>query len=271
MCFKKWFCKPDPVQDPNPVHNVKTALLFAINNYPGSTNDLNGCLNDQVDVINKLNSLFPGFNIKRFEDEQVTRSVFIREVTAAIKNLISGDTLLVHYSGHGTQEYDIHSDEADGYDEAIYLYDGTVIDEDIAASLRGIPDGATVILMFDSCFSGSVTRASLNPVPNPFATRFRFIQNPRLPKRNKKTIRIPKEEMKWIVLSGCGEQQTSADAYFNGRANGAFTYYALKTLVPGITYTQWFEQIRRFLPSDKFNQAPTLEGKGALFSNIVFI
>jgi len=267
MCIKKiieWF-KPDPI--PVPV-TTKKALFFAINDYAGMNNDLNGCINDQKDFIERLNKDFPGFIIKNFIDSQVTRNIFITEVKDAIKSLTSESMLLIHYSGHGTQTYDKHGDEEDGYDEAVYLYDGSVIDDDIADALLNIPQGATVVLMFDSCFSGSVTRSRRG---NTHPPKNRYYQNPNLKPRKKKRIRIAKEDMKWIVFSGCGEQQTSADAYINGKYNGAFTYYALKTLIPGITYNEWITKINQFLPNSKFDQIPTLEGDETLFNKIVLI
>lgn len=273
MCFKKiasWFHKPDPVidpiPDPIPGQKRKIALLFAINDYPGSSNDLNGCINDQTDLIKKLSDDFPGFIIRSFMNQQVTRVTFINEIRTAIRSLIPGDVLLIHYSGHGTQVYDKDGDEEDGYDEAVYLYDGTVIDDDIGDSLQGIVDGATVVIALDSCFSGTATRA---PITNWFKIS-KYVQNPNLKKRRKKRIRFQKSEMKWIVFSGCSEQQTSADAYINGRYNGAFTYYALKALSPGITYREWISKINSYLPNKDFDQIPTLEGQESLFDLVVF-
>jgi len=257
MCFKRWFHKPDPV--PTEPAN-KRILLFAINDYPGSANDLSGCLNDIDDVEKMLNAAFPGFNILKFKDSQVTRKAFIDNITSAISLLRPGDELAVWYSGHGTYTYDKNGDEQDGYDEAVYLYDGMVIDDDIGAALKNIPDGATVLLCFDSCFSGTVTR---NPHKN------RFI-DPGLPRREKKRVRFNKAEMNYIVISGCGEHQTSADAYIDGRYNGAFTYFALKTLAPGITYNQWIGRIHQYLPSKDFDQNPTIEGNSILLNKKVF-
>jgi hypothetical protein len=266
MCFKKWCHKPDPIPVPDPA--TKRALLFAINDYPGSQNDLNGCVNDQKDVENKLNSLFPGFDIRRFKDSEVTGSRFLSEIKNAISVLRSGDILLIHYSGHGTQVQDPNGDETDGYDEAVYLYDGPVVDDDIGVTLDKIPDGAKVVLLFDSCFSGTITRA-FNP--GSIGTKNRFYQMPGVPiRRMSRSNFAISNNMKWIVISGCGEQQTCADAYFNGRANGAFTYYALKALKPNLTYAEWFTEIRKSLPSQEFDQSPTLEGIESLFTNIVF-
>jgi hypothetical protein len=267
MCLRKlfpnWF-KPDP-----PLTGTKKALLFAINNYPGSANDLNGCLNDQRDIINKLSALFEGFTIRKFTDSAVSVNRFVAELDDAIRVLIKGDFLLVHYSGHGTQVACREGDEKDGYDEAIYLYDGPLIDDKINNSLQKIPEGATVVLMFDSCFSGTVTRFfSQNPHP----IKNRFMPNPELKGPRKKLRRqfARLYNMKWIVLSGCGEQQTSADAYINGEYHGAFTYFALKALRPGMTYNEWMTKITEYLPDSNYDQAPTLEGDENLFSKIVF-
>ena len=266
MCIKKiieWFTKPEPEPNPGPIEgNRKTALLFGINNYPGSSNDLNGCLNDISDIAQRLSDDFPEFKTKLFKDSQVTRYTFITEVTKEIGMLVPGDVLLISYSGHGTQVYDISGDEEDGYDEAIYLYDGSVIDDDIGDALKNIPDGATVILMFDSCFSGTVTRR-LN------GDKTKFIKTEGLPLRKKKRKRFKKSEMKWIVFSGCSEQQTSADALISGRYNGAFTYYALKALTVDITYREWIDKIHEYLPSKDFDQNPTLEGREGLFDKKV--
>jgi len=49
-----------------------------------------------------------------------------------------GPTLIVWYSGHGTYVKDRGGDEADGYDEAICLYDGNLVDDDLNYILRTI-------------------------------------------------------------------------------------------------------------------------------------
>lgn len=269
MCLRKlfpeWFEEEvEPI--PEPVGKKKTALLFAINNYPGTGNDLNGCLNDLVDMKAMLQDKFSGFTIKEFRDSQVTGSTFTTEISKAISLLNSGDFLLVHYSGHGTQVSDSHNDESDYYDEAVYLYDGVVTDDSINYALRNIPDGATVLLMFDSCFSGTVTRAfGCSDIRN------RFMPLPNQP--IKKTLNKPLAkgiDMNWIVFSGCQENQTSADAYINGRYNGAFTAFALKALRVGMTYNEWMLAIQNYLPSSQFDQAPTIEGKTILFNKLIF-
>ena len=48
------------------------------------------------------------------------------------KKVFSDKTLVVHYSGHGTFVKDRNGDEADGQDEAMYLYDGALLDDELS-------------------------------------------------------------------------------------------------------------------------------------------
>lgn len=261
--FKRLFhCKQPPIIVS--AIGTRTALLFAINDYTGSQNDLNGCLTDQKEMLHLIEGAYPGFVIKLFSDSTVTVAKFTTEVAKAIGLLKAGDFLLIHYSGHGTQVYDTHGDEEDGYDEALYLYDGTVIDDDIGKSLKNIPEGAVVFFMLDSCFSGGGMKR--------FHTcKSKFVPHPDYPEmRKKKRIRIPREEMRYLVMSGCQEDQTSSDAYINGKYCGAFTYHAIQTFAPGITYIQWLTRIHKYIPCKSYPQNPTLEGKTDLFNKIVF-
>jgi len=228
MCIKmilEWFNKPNPVPDsipdppPGSTPAVKRTLLsFAINNYPGTANDLQGCLNDQDNIAQKVLSIFPDFTIKKFRDSQVTINCYKTEVAKAISEL---------------------------------------------------KPGSTVLILPDSCFSGTVTRF-MNSDKHP--TQNRYYQNPDLFIRSRAATRIFKGagNIKWIVISGCGEEQTSADAYINGQYNGAFTWFAVKALKSGITYRQWYKAIRTYLPSKNYDQAPELEGPDELLDKKIF-
>lgn len=255
MCWKKiveWLNNSEPVEYET---SNKVALLFAINNYPGSSNDLSGCLNDQDDLIKKI----PDFQIRNFRDSEVTRSNFIAELDQAISTAVQGDILLVHYSGHGTQLQDKNGDEPDRIDEALYLYDGPLVDDDINISLSKLKDGVICVVLLDSCFSGTATKAVSN-------------KNKFLPYKGKALKRInkgEKGELKWVVFSGCSEHQTSADAFISGKYNGAFTYFLLKTLDRKLTYKQWYEKITDYLPSGEFDQVPTLEGPEELLNKVL--
>jgi hypothetical protein len=65
-----------------------------------------------------------------------------------------------------------------------------------------------------------------------------------------------------LLLAGCKDTEYSYDSRFQGRPNGAFTYYALKTLRdarPG-NYDAWFNAIRTYLPNNSAPQTPQIMG-----------
>jgi hypothetical protein len=66
-----------------------------------------------------------------------------------------------------------------------------------------------------------------------------------------------------LLMAGCQDQEYSYDARFGGRPNGAFTYYALKTLKslrPDATYADWHREIRNYLPGASYPQTPQIFG-----------
>lgn len=72
-----------------------------------------------------------------------------------------GDSLVFHYSGHGSQQRNYSGDEADGYDETLCPLDfetqGMIVDDEINAALvRPIPRGAKLHALIDACHSGTV-------------------------------------------------------------------------------------------------------------------
>lgn len=253
MCFKRFKKIPPPAWE----HHNKVALLFGINDYPGGgNNDLRGCLND----INLATNRIGGFQIRKFENSQVTQKNFIDQVCYAINNSVSGDVIYIHYSGHGTYVVDKNGDEIDGYDEALYLYDGPLIDDDLNNALRATPDGVTVVLLLDCCYSGTATRGLARG-------RFMRPEFDKIPHLQVK--RLFYDYMSWIVLSACSENQTAADAEIDGKFHGAFSYYALMTLVDTMTYRTWYDKICEFLPCREFDQIPTLEGDPTLLDKRV--
>jgi hypothetical protein len=142
---------------------------------------------------------------------------------------------------------------------------------EVAAAIKTLDSGATVLILPDSCFSGTVTRL-FNPERQDYPTKNRFYQQPGVAMRPrlKTGTFASRGDIKWICISGCGETEYSADAYIDNEYHGAFTYFACKTLQPGLTYREWFNEIRRYLPGTEFEQKPSLEGPDKLLDQEVF-
>ena len=235
---------------------MKKAVCIGINNYPGTSNDLNGCVNDARDWSALLQGM--GFETSLMLDAQATRA----NVKAALQGLISatnaGDVAVFTYSGHGTQVSDASGDESDPYDEAVYLYDGTVKVDELRVILDGIHPQATLVIISDSCFSGSVTRLTAEKakprfVPPTFVTAGKVAR---------RSFLLPEANMPEILVSGCSDSEYSYDAEFNGRPNGAMTAFAIQVIKqnPNVTYREFFAGLRNLLPSKDYPQSPQLEG-----------
>jgi metacaspase-1 len=258
MCFKK---KQPVVIEPA----KKRALLFGINKYGGG-HDLQGCINDIEDVKSKLNKEFPGFDISMYKDSQVTGKLFFDTIKAALLVMRAGDILYIHYSGHGCQIPS--SVEANGYHEALYLFDGAFIDDQVQTLQAITPDGAIVIAKFDSCFSGDMLR-EINPVYR--KSKFYPLAGARI--RSKVMNRFAKQKdlvMKWVVFSGCSEEETSLDCEFNGRPNGAFTYFDNKSYGVNSSYSSEINKLHSYIPTKEYDQNPTLDGDNLKFGRSVF-
>lgn len=250
----------------------KKALCIGINDYPGTQNDLAGCVNDANDWAAELAGR--GFAVTKMLDSQATHAA----MSAAIKELIhgaaKGDTLLISYSGHGTWVPDSSGDEPDGRDEALCPYDigsvGPLLDDQIREMFAARAAGVRIVLISDSCHSGTVTKGDDSELDAGVA-RARYLPLEawmppgELPLASARPIALVGGLARSggdLLLAGCQDTEYSFDTSFQGRPNGAFSFYALKTLrdKKPATYAAWFKAIRSYLPSNRLPQTPQILG-----------
>ena len=265
---------------------AKKALCIGINNYPGTHMDLQGCVNDANDWAGVLAER--GFKVTTLLDDQATKAAMVKAMGDLIGKGAKGDTLVITFSGHGTYQPDTDGDEADGLDEALCPYDlqtggEALTDDEIRNLFLARKAGVRIVLLSDSCHSGTVTRAAKADKDADTRPRFMPMGNwlpaSKLPKnfagKAAQTMVAPVgtsplagafvKQVGDLLLSGCkeGPNNYSYDAKIAGRYNGAFTYYALKTLKalkPEATYNDWYKAILKSLPSASYPQTPQLVG-----------
>jgi hypothetical protein len=246
---------------------AKYALTIGINNYPGTSNDLAGCINDAKDWAAELKRR--GFEIAELHDESATRSRMVEEMKSVVEKAAKGDIVVITYSGHGTWLPDDDEDEPDFRDEALCPYDvakGALLDDDLYEIFSSARAGARVVLISDSCHSGTV--AKFAPASTPRKIRFMpletFEKDPGKLAKARRAEKVPargRSRASALLLSGCKDTEYSYDAEFNGRPNGAFSRVALealKGLPADATYRQWHAEIRKRLPSMDYPQTPLL-------------
>ena len=272
---------------------AKLALCIGINDYPGTDMDLHGCVNDAHDWAAELGRR--GYQVTTLVDGQATHQAMRAAMARVIADGASGDTVAITFSGHGTYVFntDPDEDEPDGYDEALCPHDVAttgqpLTDDDIHALLASRAPGVRLLLIADSCHSGTVSRAAMPASASAPRKRFLPMANWLQPEQRARASALQAllgvvhsagsvlapapddpQALDDVLMSGCeeGPDNFSYDAVLAGRPNGAFTHYALKALrdlPPGATYDDWHRAITpEYLPVTAFPQTPQLVAIGA--------
>jgi metacaspase-1 len=126
--------------------------------YAGWSGDLMACENDAKDMatIAESKGIVPTMLLTR----EATRSRVLAAIRSAAKRLQPGDLFFATYSGHGGQVKDSDADELDRRDETWCLFDAQLIDDEIYVELSKFRKGVRILVLSDSCHSGSVVRAA---------------------------------------------------------------------------------------------------------------
>ena len=125
--------------------------------YGGWTGPLAACEFDAKDMA----ALATGRGMKStvLLTKDGTRAKVLSALRAAAKALVRGDFFFLTFSGHGGQVNDVSGEEADKLDETWCLYDGQLIDDELYSELGNFATGVRILVLSDSCHSGSVVRA----------------------------------------------------------------------------------------------------------------
>jgi len=273
----------------------REALLVGINDYYG-VNDLQGCINDVTNVRSVLKTFF-GFentDIRVLTDRRATKQNILARFEKMVRNAVSGDYLIFHFSGHGSQIRDREGDElADHMDELICPSDmnwddGFISDDIFSDILQQLKKGVRMEILLDSCHSGTGTRDMM-----PYMTsgqsdvnfsHYRYLKPPadiecrylgdeeRL--KPAKSFSTDKEiTLNHVLWAGCKDNQTSADALIDGNYNGAFSYYFCKHIRDSggiISRADLYTRVKNSLKFNHFSQVPQLECKTALRTENIF-
>ena len=208
---------------------MKKALLIGINYTGQSGGELRGCENDVENIKQILinNCGYSGCNIHLLKGNAATRQNIQHSIAMLVKYMCPGDTLVFHYSGHGSYQRDTNGDEKDGQDEVLvpvdYKTNSVITDDWLNANfVNKIPKGSTLYGFIDACHSGSMLDLKYN---------YKHLLD------NKYSLSLEKSndiQGNVIMLSGCLDPQTSADAYINKTFQGAFSYCLIECLKKNI-------------------------------------
>ncbi|KAK9989085.1 hypothetical protein SO802_029324 [Lithocarpus litseifolius] len=243
-----------PLTPPNP-HGRKRALLCGVSYY-GRSYKLKGSVNDvrcmRYFLVEKMG--FPNESILILTEDETDplRIPTKHNIRMALKWLVqgiqSGDSLVFHFSGHGSRERDKNMDEIDGYDETLcpvdYETQGKIIDDEVNDTIvRPIPRGAKLHAIIDACYSGTV-------LDLPFLCRMNR-EGVYTWEFQTYTPSVYKGTSGGLAISfgACDDQQTASDttALAGKASTGALTYCFIQAVQsePGLTYGRLLNSIRQ--------------------------
>jgi len=195
-----------------------------------------------------------------------TRRNILRYLRWFARKLRRGDTFYLHYSGHGSRAWDRQGDEPDRFDETIVPIDMKDITDDELNNLflKRLRRGVKVFAVVDACHSGTAMDLPYNyrfegshartafkggvrevgsdsgetsddesndGEPIREGEEHRGTAHVKLVKRSRgRAQRRRPPRARVVMISGCRDYQTSADAYIDGRYQGALTAHLLKVL-----------------------------------------
>lgn len=279
----------------------RKAFLVGLNRYPDPRNNLKGCVNDVLLMAKTLEEQyrFDKKDIGLLTDERATTVAIRKGLEKLVDGARAGDSLVFHFSGHGTQVRDVHGDELkDNLDEIICPYDldwnNPFTDDDMAAICAKVPKGALLTVILDCCHSGTGLREFLDPslpvrykfIPAPVEVRHRAesrIENRGLDRSvtlagPDKGLRVRRfgvslTRTNAVLIAGCRANQTSADAWIDGDYHGALTYYLWRSMRAArwsTTYRKLLAATGEALADHNFDQVPQIEGPSKLLAMNVF-
>ncbi|MGD2090428.1 MAG: caspase family protein [Candidatus Aminicenantes bacterium] len=156
-------------------------------------NGRNGCAGCELDVENLQKILEPlNYNLKTLKTSQATAENILKELENAASILQQGDIFVFFYAGHGGQQPDENDDEPDGRDETLMAYDREIIDDELNKIWLKMKPGVRIVMISDSCNSGSNYRCRSKDFSNP---------SPIVPIPDQKTVEEMKAQM--IHMGGC--------------------------------------------------------------------
>jgi hypothetical protein len=270
---------------------AKRAVLIGINRYRVPGADLRGCVNDVKNVQKVLTEYygFAGKDITVMTDLKATKEAMQAAIQKLVAGARKGDVLLLHYSGHGSNVPDDDGDEAEEREEILCPTDldwkDPFRDDWLRKTFDKLKSGVSLTVIMDCCHSGTNTRAVLSrnePIkqrylPSPWdlvavesgrKLRGAVKRELRASSRAKrKKSDVVHADIRELLVTGCRDTQTSADAFIKGSYNGALTYYLVESIREAkgkLTYRELHKRTLAKLKGE-YDQVPQLEGRREKF------
>jgi hypothetical protein len=264
----------------------KYAVCVGINKYQ-SGNNLRGCVNDVNDIRERLikKYRFEPDNIRLLTDSRATKKAIMEHIEWLVGccDPVAEDLLVFHYSGHGTKFRIRRGSNLDNYETACLCSTDHSWDDPLSADILHryfdqVPQNTTITFISDSCNSGNLVKEFKE---NVWTARRLIPPDDILARSLDRTLQTKQIEdyisiidsVNVLFLSGCTPEQTSADVFDGGRANGALTN-SLKEIIDAASNATWecaHKYILDYMEKKGYDQRPELKGSTHTMTEKMFL
>ncbi|GEQ71147.1 hypothetical protein JCM33374_g4828 [Metschnikowia sp. JCM 33374] len=238
-----------------------------------------------------------------------TKDNIIRAMQWLTRNASPNDSYFFHMSSHGGLVPDQDGDEESGFDSCVYPLDfetaGPIIDDEMHdLMVKPLPPGCKLVALFDACHSGTALdlpfvystkgvvkepnlwkdagsgalqafmnyeSGDISGAMSAVSGIFKKVTNHKSTDRDN-IIRSKMSSADVVSLSGCKDDQTSADATEAGKSTGAMSWAFISVLTENTnqSYLSLLNNMRTLL-SAKYSQKPQLSASHPQDMNLAFI
>jgi len=213
------------------------------------------------DAINKFTNILEHFIVDNIIDKKIIKQdTIMYDFTVDKCHMFECNNMLVHNCPHDLD------------------WDDPLTDDIIGSLFDQIPDGVNLTMICDSCHSGTMTRdiksgcKADDILPRRIIPPF-DIKSRSLGRKIEKHMKMGTTKstiQNHILLSGCKDEQTSADAYIGGKYQGALTW-ALTSAVKENPDINWYDIHGKIVEKLKvYTQDPQLSGNTKLLNRKLF-
>ncbi len=254
-------------------------LLFGLNYKHMSSGQLDGCIQDVRNVAAYLKE--QGWtDVTVYTDESnrsdTSHDGMIHRLQALADRTWKEqiDIVWIHYSGHGGSMMDWFGEEKDGKDECLcpsdYDIAGSIKDDTLCELFRAFNPKTYVIMVTDACHSA--TMGDLKYIWNIPTTSPTGPVDPSAVELVEETLK-PAHKGRIVMISGCMDNQISADVNFGGTSGGALTTMLLRVLKSKKCKTVFeiVAETQKLLKQYSYSQVPQLTSSCDLRQNPWFL
>lgn len=260
-----------------PINAKNTALLIGIGHYDTKSTGwpvIHGD-NDIALLAPKLKK--QGFNITTLSDSIATKKNILSFVQSLINQTTYGDSVYIHFSGHGQLVEDLNNDEQGVYDQSFICYDACIstryivanhtykgqchlIDDELFPYLERLKlrvgNNGFVMVIFDACYSAGADRGNILEDSNS-DSEIEWINTTRGTSDEFQLNKTAKDYLRNIqmpgnytfeggvvtIISACESDQRNYECRdrYSGRCYGSLSYCISKLLDNHINMSKWYD------------------------------